>query len=107
MNVSSLHRDALAALSGEPDKSELRRLADMAWHFAEMVGWAPGVIDRDGLVQHAFGELRAAARKRFETDQSPEVAALHDAIADLIDAIARHDKDLLPSGNDDDDIVDV
>jgi hypothetical protein len=107
VNISSLHRDAHAALSGEPDKTELRRLANMAWHFSDMVGWASGVIDREGRVRRAFSELRAEARKRFEADQNPDVAALHDAIADLIDAIARHDRDLRPSGNDDDDILDV
>ncbi|MFZ0256306.1 MAG: hypothetical protein WAN46_11795 [Gammaproteobacteria bacterium] len=107
MNVARLHRDAVAALSGEPGKGEWRRLANMAWHFADMVGWATGVIDRDGQLQRAFGELTVVARRRFQANHDPDVAALHDAIADLIDAIARHDRELMPSGNDDDDIVDM
>jgi hypothetical protein len=107
VNISSLHRDAVAALSGEPGKGEWRRLANIAWHFADMVGWATGVIDRDGQLQRAFGELTALARKRFQADHDPDVAALHDAIADLLNAITRHDKELMPAGNDDNDIVDM
>jgi len=107
VNIASLHRDAMQALTGELDKQEVHRLTNMASHFADMVGWAPGVIDPDGQVHSAFGDVQAAARKRFEADQNPDVAALHDAIADLIDAVARHDKDLTPSQDDDDDIVGV
>lgn len=107
MNIASLHQDAMRALADEPDKNELHRLANMAWQLAEMVGWAPGVIDTDGRVLAAFKQVREAARKRFETDQNQDIAALHDALADLMDAIARHDRDLLPVSSDDDDVVDV
>lgn len=107
MNITTLHAEARAALSGEPDKYELRRLANMAGYIAEMVGWAPGVIDQDGRVKRAFGELMAVARQRFQAEQSPDVATLHDALADLIDAIARHDRDLTPTGHEDEDTVDL
>jgi hypothetical protein len=35
---------------------------------------------------------------RFEETQSPEVAELHDALGDLLAAIATHDDDLNPDG---------
>lgn len=107
MNIATLHRDALQAIAGDLDTQELHRLTNMASHFADMVGWASGVIDADGRVQAAFDQVRHAARERFETDRNQDVAALHDAIAELLDAIVRHDQDLAPVRSDDQDVYDM
>jgi len=107
VNITSLHRDAMQAIAGDLDTQELHRLTNMASHFADMVGWASGVIDDDGRVQAAFDQVRHAARERFETDRNQDVAALHDAIADLIESITRHDQDLAPVRSDDEDVYDM
>ena len=107
MNIATLHQDAMQALTGELDEQEVRRLTKMALHFADMVGWATGVIDADGRVQAAFDQVRHAARERFETDRNQDVAALHDAIAELLDAIVTHDQDLAPVRSDDEDVYDM
>jgi hypothetical protein len=65
---------------------------------ADMTGWATGPIDPQGKIAAAFELLKLQARRRFEETQSPEVAELHDALGDLLIAIATHDDDLNPDG---------
>lgn len=105
MNLRDLHDAARAALEETPNRAQLQRAAGMALHMAEMVGWAPGLIDPRGDVNQALDEIRSASRARFEADPNPGLATLHDALADLMDAIARHDRDLDPCGQRDDDLV--
>ena len=94
MNLRELQRLARAALADASPRDELQRATGMASSLAEMVGWAPGAIDPRGEVLAGLDGIRSIARARFEVEQSPESATLHDAIADLTDAIARHDRDL-------------
>lgn len=96
MNLRALHRLVHTALAGGSPRDELQRAAGMASSLAEMVGWAPGEIDPCGEIRTVLDGLRAAARARFDVERSPDIAALHDAIADLTDAIVRHDRDLAP-----------
>jgi len=107
MNISKLHSDARAALAGEPDPAILMDLVKQAQQLSDMVGWADGIIDRDGRVSEAFIQLQAQARKQHETTGDENVAIFHDALGDLLAAIFRHDEDVMPSAKDADDSVDI
>lgn len=98
MNLNELHAAVSEALSLLPDGSRLSRLALEAERMADMTGWANGPIDPKGRIVAAFEALKEQARLRFEETQSPDLAQLHDALAGLINAIARHDDDLNPDG---------
>ena len=98
MNLNELHAATRAALSKAPDGALLLSLAVEAERMADMTGWATGVIDPQGRIAAAFDDLKRQARLHFEETQSPDVAQLHDALAGLINAIARHDDDLNPDG---------
>ena len=88
-----------------PDAAALPVLTQGASDLADMVGWAPGPIDRDGRVtDHLFAVLDRL-RERHAAQADTGVAALHDALASLGDAIARHDRDFT-AGDPDDDTVD-
>ena len=98
MNVSELHALISQALAQAPGDAPLRGLVVEAERMADMTGWATGPIDPQGQITAAFELLKLQVRRRFEETQSPEVAALHDALGDLINAIASHDDDLNPDG---------
>ena len=106
MNLNEFHAAVRAALLQAPDGMLLPRLALEAERIADMTGWAIGPIDPHGQVIGAFEILKQQARLRFEETSSPALAQLHDALAELINAIACHDDDLNPAGqgaNEDDD----
>jgi len=107
MNLGELHGLAGRALAGEPDSRALRGASTMALQLAEMVGWAPARIDPRGEVRAALDALRASARSAYEKQDVAEIALLHDALADLMDAIARHDLDLEPGNAAGEDIVEI
>jgi len=107
MTVTEFHRAAVAALAAEPDEAILIELAKQAQQLADMVGWADGIIDKEGRVSEAFIKLQAQARTQHEATGDQNVAILHDALGDLLAAIFQHDEDLKPSSNDDDASVDM
>ena len=98
MNLNELHAAILIAFSQAPDGARLSSLAVEAERMADMTGWATGAIDPQGRIAAAFDALKQQARLYFEETQSPDMAQLHDALAVLINAIARHDDDLRPDG---------
>ncbi|MBI3569815.1 MAG: hypothetical protein HY082_01740 [Gammaproteobacteria bacterium] len=98
MNINELHTAISKALAQASETAPLRGLAIEAERMADMTGWAIGPIDPKGQIAVAFGALRQRARARFEETQNPEMAQLHDALGDLINAIAGHDDDLSPDG---------
>lgn len=98
MNLSELHASISKALAQVPGSAPLHGLAVEAERMADMTGWATGPIDPQGKIAAAFELLKLQVRMRFEETQSPEVAALHDALGDLLTAIASHDDDLSPDG---------
>lgn len=98
MNLNELHTATRAALSEAPDGARLLSLAVEAERMADMTGWATGPIDPQGRIAAAFDVLKQQVRLRFEETPSPDLAQLHDALAVLINAIARHDDDLSPDG---------
>lgn len=105
MTVTEFHQAAAAALAAKPNQDILIGLAKQAQELSDMVGWADGIIDKDGLVSEAFFQLQESAKSQHETTGDKNVAILHDAIGDLMSAIYRHDEDVTPSTNDDDDSV--
>ena len=96
MTLTELHAAISTALSRASDSTPLRGLAMELERIADMTGWATGPIDPDGRVAAAFELLKVQARVRFDESRSPEMAQLHDALGDLLIAIARHDDDLNP-----------
>ena len=106
MNLRQFHSDAMAALTTEANRQELERISDMASDLAEMVGWAPDIIDPRGEVCAVLDRIRSSAGQLYETKGRREVAIFHDAVAGLMDAIAGHDRDLDPCIPRSDGIVD-
>lgn len=107
MNISEYHRAVVAALATEPDELVMKDLSKQAQHLADMVGWADGIIDKDGRVSEAFIQLQAQARSQYDTTGNENVAILHDALGGLLAIIFQHDEDLRPSSNKDDDSVEM
>ncbi len=105
MTVTEFHQAATAALAVAPNEDVLIGLAKQAQELGDMVGWAEGIIDQDGRVSEAFFQLQEKAKSQHENTGDKNVAILHDAIGDLLAAIYRHDEDVTPSSNDDDDSV--
>jgi hypothetical protein len=98
MNLNELHSAISEALAHTTGGASLRSLAIEAVRMADMTGWATGPIDPQGRIAAAFELLKLQARSRFEETQDADVAQLHDAIGDLLNAIASHDDDLDPNG---------
>lgn len=88
-----------------PDPASPPILIQAATDLADMVSWAPGPIDPDGLFIERLQTLQGTLRARHEQLPDSGVAALHDALAELHAAIARHDGDLT-AGDPADDTVD-
>lgn len=107
MTVNEFHRAAVAALAKEPDMVVLKNLAKQAEQLADMVGWADGVIDKNGSVSDAFIQLQAQARLRHESSGDENLAIFHDALGNLVAAIFQHDEDLRPSSSHDDDNIEM
>jgi hypothetical protein len=93
----------MAALATEPDEETLQGLTGEAQQLADMVGWADDIIDKDCRVSDAFMDLQARARARHEVSNDGNVAILHDVLGELMAAILKHDEDLRPSSDSDDD----
>jgi len=107
MTITEFHRMVVAALAAEPDETALIKAAKQAQELSDMVGWADGVIDKQGRVSEAFIQLQAQARTQYEATGNKYLAILHDALGDLLAAIFRHDEDLTPASNAGDDAVDI
>lgn len=98
MNLNELHASISAALVQTTGGASLRDLAVEAERMADMTGWAIGPIDPQGRIAAAFELLKVQARSRFEETQDAALAQIHDALGDLLHAIASHDDDLDPDG---------
>ncbi|HKJ53894.1 MAG TPA: hypothetical protein VKB27_20550 [Gammaproteobacteria bacterium] len=106
MNLRQFHSDAMAALAAEPNRHELERISDMASNLAEMVGWAPDIIDPRGEVCAVLEGIRSSAGQLYDSKSEWEVAIFHDSVAGLMDAISGHDRDLEPGIPGDGEILD-
>ena len=98
MNLNELHASISKALAQVSGAAPLHGLAVEAERMADVTGWAIGPIDPQGKIAAAFELLKLQTRLRFEETQNPEAAQLHDALGDLLNAIASHDDDLNPDG---------
>jgi hypothetical protein len=84
-----------------PDPAAAPALARAAADLADMVGWAAGPIDADGRFAGRLGGLLARLRDAHAAGADPGIAALHDALGALGDAVVRHDRDITESVADD------
>lgn len=98
MNLNELLAASRDALMQPSTDASLASLALEAERMADMTGWSIGPIDPQGKIAAAFAVLKQQARQRFEETQNQDIAQLHDALAELISAIVRHDDDLRPDG---------
>ena len=103
MTITEFHQAVMAALAVEPDKQVLEDLAGEAQQLSDMVGWADDIIDKDERVSDAFWDLQKRAKAYYDACKYEEVAVLHDRIGDLMVCIIKHDEDLVPSTDVDDD----
>jgi hypothetical protein len=95
-----------AALRDGPAPGTLERLSRAAQQVADMTGWAPGVIDLHGRIDDALLRLQDQAKTLYLRDHDGGAAALHDALADLRQAIASHDLQwTAPPDDGDDDAI--
>lgn len=102
MTLNDLYREMRAALDGPVDAATTDLLTVEVARFASTVGWAEGVIDKDGRIVEAFEKLREVAQIRFAKTRDPNIAALHDALAKLVLAVSTHDEDIDPSPDNED-----
>lgn len=102
MTLNELYDGMRAALDGAPDAATIDLLTTETARYASTVGWAEGVIDKDGRIVEAFDKLRLAALTGFEQTRDPNLATLHDALAKLVLAVSTHDEDIDPSPDNDD-----
>jgi hypothetical protein len=102
MTLNDLYRGMRTALEAPVDAATTDQLTTEAARFTSTVGWAEGVIDKDGRIVEAFDKLREAALSRFEQTRDPNIIPLHDALAALVLAIITHDEDIDPSPDNED-----
>jgi hypothetical protein len=102
MTLNELYSEMLAALEGSVDAATTDRLTTEAARYASTVGWAAGVIDKDGRITEAFEKLRETAQDIYEQTSDRNIASLHDALAGLVLAVSTHDEDVDPSPDNDD-----
>lgn len=102
MTLDELYSEMREALEGTVDAAAIDRLTTGTARFASTVGWAEGVIDKDGRIVEAFDKLRETALSKFEQTRDPNFGTLHDALAKLVLAIITHDEDIDPSPDNED-----
>lgn len=83
-----------------PDAATPPVLTQAAVDLADMVGWAPGPIDPEGRLVDRLLALLERLREQHTARADNGVAALHDALAALSDAIVRHDQDFAAGDSD-------
>ncbi len=87
-----------------PEPATLPVLTQAAADLADMVGWAPGPIDAEGRLVDRLLTLLGRLREHHTAQAGDGVAALHDALAMLGDAIVRHDQDFAAGDSDEETI---
>lgn len=81
-------------------------LAVAAESLADMVGWAEGPVDAKGRLDERLEFLQQGLRRIYEQNADAAVAALHDALGHLREAVVSHDQDVAgktSGGTEDDD----
>ncbi|MBI3562964.1 MAG: hypothetical protein HY080_14735 [Gammaproteobacteria bacterium] len=93
---------AIEEFLAAPEPAALPVLIQSSVDLADMVGWAAGPIDPQGQLHTRILSLLDRLRTRYATQSDASLAALHDALGTLGDAIARHDRDLSSEQDPDD-----
>lgn len=101
MTLNELYSEMRAALAGSADAATIDRLTTETARYESTIGWADGVVDKDGRIAEAFDKLRETAQARYEQTRDADIASLHDALAALVLAIRIHDEDIDPSPDND------
>lgn len=104
MNLTELLRavSVVAETGGTPARNEA--LVRETQALADLVGWASGPIDPQGVWLNRLATLQDDLKQRHAQNHDPVLVLLHDSLADLGLAIARHDEDLdASSGANDED----
>ncbi len=101
MNPRELLR-AIEHYLAAPDPAALPVLTQDIHNLADMVGWANGPIDPEGRLTEKLAGFLGQLRAQYEAAPNGGVAALHDSLGQLADAIAYHDRDLDAGRADDD-----
>ncbi len=103
MSIAELMRAIAAAIQAEGPAARYTQLAQNADALADMVSWAPGIIDATGKLSDHLATLQQELHARHDQTPDAGLAALHDALGDLRNAIARHDRDFEITREDDTD----
>jgi hypothetical protein len=106
MNISDFLKSVDAVLQGDRSHALLDQLRAVAEQMADMTGWAPGVIDPHGRIDGELLRLQERAKVLYVENHDQAIAALHDALGELRQAIAEHDSHFEAPADDDDQIFD-
>jgi hypothetical protein len=104
MKLPDLYRSVGLALSQDHPSAELERYVERAHELSALTGWAFGPIDPRHHFSDLSSRLEETLRTRYGQTQDPVLAKLHDALVELRATITRHDKDLSPCADDEDDV---
>jgi len=63
VTITEFHQLSVAALAAEPDEETLIDLAKEAQQLADMVGWADGIIDKEGYRSKRSKNIRPLTTK--------------------------------------------
>jgi hypothetical protein len=99
MHLSELLRAINAVAQTGAPAGRCEALARQVQAIADMVGWSIGPIDPHGQLLDRLAALQGDLELRHAQTHDASLAVLHDALTDLGRAIARHDEDLCPGNN--------
>ena len=89
MPLNDLYREMRASQKGFVDAAAIAQSTTEANRSAGTAGWTEGVICKNGRIVEAFDKLPAVARTHIEQTRDPDIATLHDALAEPILAVSR------------------
>jgi len=94
MSIAELLRAVAATMQAAGPAARYIQLAHDAEALADMVSWANGVIDTEGKLDDHLNTLQQGLHQLHDQAPDTALAALHDSLGDLRNAILRHDRDL-------------
>lgn len=104
MGIAELFRTINTTVQTGASTDQYEKLAHDTSNLADMVGWAPGLIDPEGEWLERLAQLQNTIEIRQRQTQELTLMLLNDRLTYLGQTIARHDADV--SGSDEDDVND-